>query len=71
MLGTRKNTMATQMEMNGKSILTGMTSMEECMAVAWLEDKVTNEEPDAHEAEQVLRILNALNGTVRTLLNNN
>lgn len=55
----------------GRSILTGLTSMEEAKAKAWLEDKVTNEESDALYAENVLRILNALNGVVRTLLHNN
>ena len=31
----------------GRSILTGLTAMEEAYATAWLEDIVTNEEPGA------------------------
>ncbi len=56
---------------DGKSILTGLTSMEEATATAWLEDKVTNDDPDAQCAGHVLKILNALNGVVKTLLHNN
>lgn len=60
-----------EIEKEGRSIITGLTSLEEAMATAWLEDKVTNEEPDAEYAENVLKILHALNGVVKTLLHNN
>lgn len=60
-----------EVEKGGRSILTGLTSMEEAMATAWLEDKVTNEEPDAQYAKHALKIVNALNGVVKMLLHNN